>query len=227
MAVPLCIPSSKAGKFLFCIDLASMVSVFWIWGILLCHIVFLMSIFCLKIIYTALGIEIWRENQFPSQILFHVQNWYPILALYETKEVVLYPGTIIFTFHALTPIPQFSLALESNMTGGFRNSRTPFMGKSQQNCMHHWTLTQNYSSFHVPVLLPKENVHSPAGWRGPCSLMQRERKMVISASQLLSSPVLHAGASPPRFFFYFSSLAQMLSRSVIKMTGISDMRCLC
>lgn len=39
-----------------------MVSVFWIWGVLVCHTVFLMFIFCLKIIYTALGIEIGREN---------------------------------------------------------------------------------------------------------------------------------------------------------------------
>lgn len=76
--------------------------------------------------------------------MFKINSWYPILAFYETKEVVLYPGTIILTFHVVTSVPQFFVALESNITDGFGNSRTPFMGKSQQNRMHQWTLTQKY-----------------------------------------------------------------------------------
>ena len=47
--------------------------------------------------------------------MFKINSWYPILAFYETKEVVLYPGTIILTFHIVTSVPQCFVALESNI----------------------------------------------------------------------------------------------------------------
>lgn len=187
----------------------------------------LMSIFCLKriLIYTTLR-DMKREliscwNSVPcSKLIVDTPPWPSI----KGKKWLI-SCTVILPFHTLTPIPQFSVALESNMTDGFRNPRITFMGKSQQNYMRHWNFTQEYSSFHVHVLLPKENAKSPAGWLGPFCLMHRERMVVIFASWLLISSFLHPIASPPRFFFPFNPPARGFSRNVIKVIRISDMRC--
>ena len=228
MAVPLCIPTSNAWKLLLPhIDTS-------IGGVSVLDFAPSTVSYCLFNVYflPQKNFNLHNSrNRDMRRALFSCWNSIPCSKLIvETPPWPSVKGkkwliscTVILPFHTLTPIPQFSVALESNMTDGFKNSRIPFMGKSQQNYMRHWNLTQVYSSFHVHVLLPKENVNSPAGWLGPFCLMHRERKMVIFASWLLISPFLHPIASPPRFFFPFNP--QVLSRNVIKVIRISDMRC--
>ena len=144
--------------------------------------------------------------------MFKINSWYPILAFYETN-----------TFHVLTAVPQFFLALESNVTMDSGTLGHLLWAKPAE-------LHASLHSYPELLKLPcacvatKGECTQSCRVAGPCSLAQSEREMVVSASQL-SSPFLHAGASPPRFFFSFSSLAQVLSRSAIKMTRISDMRC--
>lgn len=74
------------------------------------------------------------------------------------------------------------------MTDGFRNCRTPFMGKSQQNYMHDWNLPQEYSRFHVHLLLPTRMwVVLQGDWGHPLWWSEQGRRWPLF-SWLLMSP---------------------------------------
>lgn len=127
-------------------------------------------------------------------------------------------------FHVLTAGLQFSLALESSVT--MDSGTLGHLLRAKPAELH---ARCTYPELPASVCLCcyqrrmytvlQACVHRPCCWR------RASGDGVVSASQLLSSPFSMQVLSPPRFFFSFSSLAQVLSRSVIKMTRISDMRC--
>lgn len=72
-----------------------------------------------------------------SCFMFKIKSPYLFWPFIKGEEVVFFPDAIILPLCVLTPIPHFSIALESNTMMDSGTLQYLFMGKSQQNHMYH------------------------------------------------------------------------------------------